>query len=71
MAIKNVAVRIDEELWKAVKVAAIERGESLQAIVERALKDYVDRKMEKLEQQMDRELRAASAEYSAKATIKG
>ncbi len=69
MAIKNVAVRIDEELWKAVKVAAIERGESLQAIVERALKDYVDRKMEKLERQLDRELRAASAEYSAKSTI--
>jgi predicted HicB family RNase H-like nuclease len=37
------SVRVRDELWNAAKVAAEERGESISAVLVRALREYVQR----------------------------
>lgn len=41
------AIRISDDLWQAAKVAADERGDSISAIVRRALETYVTTPAEK------------------------
>jgi len=38
---KKVTIRISEELFKAFRIALITKGETAQAVLEKAVKDYL------------------------------
>ena len=38
---KKVTIRISEELFKAFRIALITRGETAQAVLEQAVREYV------------------------------
>lgn len=47
MAKVVTSVRVDDELWKRAKIHAIENGETLTEMLERLLKDELERRRER------------------------
>lgn len=40
---KSLTVRLDDDLWRRLRYLSIDKGESLQRMVERLLREYVKR----------------------------
>lgn len=43
MPVKKVTIRLPDDLWRRVRILGIQRGESLQKMIERFLREVVRR----------------------------